>query len=90
MKISLSLLTLADKSHTTLTINQILTQKWFFTSEHKCFIIESYFHNDVFYYREWTYRTVACLAEFQQKFPNFAMLEADFLNVLRNIVKSVS
>jgi hypothetical protein len=59
-----------------------------FTSEHKRFITESYFiRNGVFNYGVPTYSTVACLAEFRRKFPNFAFLEADFLNVLRNTVR---
>jgi hypothetical protein len=41
-----------------------------FTSEHKRFIIESYFRNGVFNNGEWTYSAVACLAEFWQKFTN--------------------
>jgi hypothetical protein len=52
-----------------------------FTSEHKRFIIESYFRNGIFNDREWTYSAVACLAEFRQKFQNFAFFVADFLNV---------
>jgi hypothetical protein len=39
----------ANKRQTSVTINHILTQKWFLsTSEHKRFIIESYFRNGVF------------------------------------------
>jgi hypothetical protein len=40
-----------------------------FTSEYKSFIIESYFRNGVFNNGEWTYSTVAYLAELRQKFP---------------------
>jgi hypothetical protein len=70
-----------------LLINQILTQKWFFTSEHKRFIIESYFRDGVFNNGEWTYSAVACLAEFRQNFPNFTFLEADFFNLLGNTIR---
>jgi hypothetical protein len=38
------------------------------TSEHKRFIIESYFRNSVFNNGEWTYSPVACLSEFNEKF----------------------
>jgi hypothetical protein len=41
-----------------------------FTSEHKRFIIESYFGNDVFNNGEWTYSAVTCLADLWQTFSN--------------------
>jgi hypothetical protein len=59
-----------------------------FTSGYKRFITESYFiRNGIFNNGVPTYSAVVCLAEFRRKFPNFAFLEADFLNVLRNTVR---
>jgi hypothetical protein len=48
-------------------MNQILTQKWFLLQNIKDL---SHFRNGVFNNEEWTYRAVACLAEFLQNFPN--------------------
>jgi hypothetical protein len=45
-------------------------RKMVFTSEHRRFIIKSYFRNGVLNNAEWSDSAVACLAEFWQNFSN--------------------
>jgi hypothetical protein len=47
-------------------MNQILTQKWFLLQNIKD---SSLNRNGVFNSGEWIYSAVACLTDFQQKFP---------------------
>ncbi|RZC40494.1 hypothetical protein BDFB_014208 [Asbolus verrucosus] len=49
-------------------------------------MLESYFRNDQQVDSEWIYEAQPCFREFREKFPDIAVIESNFLNILSYII----